>query len=332
MELLMVAGIATMLVVLAAVAKHLIKRRSSNPPSKPLGATRISPTLAAKVLPPDVKPLASEPPGPTVQPPKTLPPEVKPLAYEPRILTSQPSNTHPPEGFRKEQALLAASQGRLARSQLLLILDNASRLGLSVEEVSVFEAALETESPSPAKAIRRISYPEPASSKRTQMNAPQDERVPYTTYVPHNSPPLIVQAQKRKSSVIPPAKGRVEGSFRDLYGVVGEPIHRSKQKPMPLPVKPLMRKEGKSGSGFVWPIQKDSAPVSSSAHANTEPVSDAADTTVACRSCGECFSSKHELRAHRCVLMSAESCEPELPCVGCGRCYACRHLRITWGE
>lgn len=306
MELLMVAGIVTMLVVSVAVAKRQIKRRSS----MPTGATRISTALAAKVLPHEVKTLASVPPALTVQPPKTPPPDV----------------------FRKEQALLAASEGRLARSQLLLILDNARRLGLSVEEASVFEAALKIEGPSQAKAIRRISYPEPASSKRTQVNPTHDERVPYTTYVPHNSPPLIVQAQKRKSRVIPPTKGRVEGSFRGEYRAAGEYPPKPTQKPMPLPIKPPVRQERKSGSGFVWPIQKDSAPVSSTAHVNTEALSDAEDTTVACRSCGECFPNNQKLRAHRCVLMSAENRESELPCGGCGRCYACRYLRITRGE
>jgi hypothetical protein len=297
MSLLMVAGILVVLAVLVAVASQKVKRRSCNPLSKPLGATRITPTLAAKVQPPELPGLADQSP-----------------------------RAHSPEVFRKEQALLAASQGSLDRSQLLLILDNASRMGLSALEVSLFERALNPEGPSPAKAIRRISYPELASNKSEQVNSPKNERVPYKTYVQHDSPPVIVPATKRKSSVIAPAKGRGE-VFTGYYGAA-----RPTPKPMTLPVKPPVRKEGKGGSTFVWPIQKDSAPVSSSAHTNTEPVSDAADTTVACKGCGECFSSNHELRAHKCVLMRAESRGPELPCGGCGRCYACRYLRVTRGE
>jgi hypothetical protein len=328
MELLMVAGIVTMLLVSVAVAKRQIKRRSS----KSTGATRLSTAVAAKVLPLEVKPLTSVAPALPVLPPKTLSPEVKPLASEPPVLTVQPLKVRPPEFFRKEQALLAASQGCLDRSQLLLILDNARRMGLSAVEVSVFEAALNIEGPSPAKAIRRISYPEPASNKNEQVNPPQDERVPYTTYVPHNSPPVIVPATKRKPSSLPLEKGSVGGSIYSGYRAAGESLPRRTQNRMPLPVKPHVRQEGKTARSFVWPTQTVSVPVSSPANANSEPLSDAEDTTLACRSCGECFSSKHELRAHRCVLMSAENRGPEPPCGGCGRCYACRYLRITRGE
>lgn len=279
MELLIVFGIVTMLAVLVAAAKHRRKRRSS----KPLGSTRITPTLASKVIPVEVEPTAAGSPW----------------------LTDQPPKSPPSEGFRKEQALLAACQGRLARSQLLLILDNDRRLGLSAEEVSVFESALKTASQSLAKAQpERFSNPKPASNKETQEKPPQEERAPYTTYVPHNSPPLVVQAEKRKPRALPLAKGRVEGFFHGRYRAWCEPI--------PPLVKPQAIQE--------WKI------------ANAGPVSGAVDTNDACRSGGESLPSNHELQQHSRVLISTENRESELPCGGCGCCYTCRYLRITRGE
>lgn len=306
----MVAGIVTMLAVYVAVAKYQMKRRFSRPSSKPLGASRITPTLASMALPLGVEP----------------------AAVVPRFV-ELPPKTHPPEVFRKEQALLAASQGRLARSQLLLILDNARRLGLSVEEVSVFEAALTTAAPSTAKELpETISNPEPVSGKRTLVKPPQEERVPFTTYVPHNSPPLVVQDEKRKSCSLPLANGRGAGSVYGEYRAAGESLPRHAQKPIPLPVKPQEQQEWEAAKNFVLPAQKGNVPVSAPADANSEVLPGAADTAVACDSCGECFPSNHELRSHGCVLLIAESREPELPCGGCGRCYACQYLRITRGE
>ncbi|WP_143518897.1 hypothetical protein [Pseudomonas fragi] len=71
---------------------------------------------------------------------------------------------------------------------------------------------------------------------------------------------------------------------------VAMPVSQAYSKTDALPVKPPVRKERrKSGSGFIWPIQKDSVPVSSSAHANSEPVSDAADTTVLAEAVANAF-------------------------------------------
>lgn len=83
-------------------------------------------------------PLRPPPPMPTAQPlADTLPPQPQ----------AQFTKTPPPETFRKEQALLAAREGRLARPTLLQIIDNARRLGLTPAETRVFEAAMKTKAP-----------------------------------------------------------------------------------------------------------------------------------------------------------------------------------------
>jgi len=61
--------------------------------------------------------------------------------------TLSQTKTTLPLAFRKEQALLAAQQGRLARAQLLVIIDSAHNLGITVAEQEIFSSALRLKDP-----------------------------------------------------------------------------------------------------------------------------------------------------------------------------------------
>lgn len=82
-------------------------------------------------------------------------PKVEPVAVEPLLpLPQEESLPKPPasEFFNKNQAMLAASEGRLERSVLLQVLDNSRRLGLTADEIHVFEIAMKAKAP-PAPVV-----------------------------------------------------------------------------------------------------------------------------------------------------------------------------------
>lgn len=79
--------------------------------------------------------------------PVTKQPEALELLKPPQPATSSP------QIFRKEQALLAAEKGHIARTTLLQILDNAGSLGLTADEVRLFELALKAKAPPLAIAV-----------------------------------------------------------------------------------------------------------------------------------------------------------------------------------
>lgn len=110
-----------------------------------------------------------------------------------------PIKTPPVEGFQKERALDLARKGLLARPLLLQVLDNGHYLGITDMERGMFELALRArDGRGPNPVIPRIIEVPDAPSTATRP-----ERVKWSTYTPHDTPPVIVPPRKRQLTEVP---------------------------------------------------------------------------------------------------------------------------------